>query len=283
MKKFIETLDNKMQLKIQEISDTGISGFEYFSSCYKIVKKTLKQMNDFIICYEFPDEQEEIIFFKETKPRLQSRLLFYIEFIQIELHKPLAIDKKELIKYYKRISRHYLMLIDWNLGFMQYIRSGLTTNDNMLFVRSASRDEVFYTDINYQEEKSTTPASCELAKIMAFEKVIENLAKRIAQLKSDNGTQSSCPHDNLVWTGTKVALIELAYALQSSDSINMGNADIKQVVSALEYIFNIDVGNFYRVFQNIRIRQSGRTIFLDELIAKLTAKMDDSDAKDIDT
>lgn len=277
MKNFIENLSLEMKQKIQELSLTGMAGFEYYTACYKIVKTALIRLKDFIAEYRFKDEKEEISFFKETKPQFQSKLLYFVEFIQIELHTPLVTEKKDLIKYYKRISRHYQLIIERNLGFLEYIRSRLTTNDNLLFVRSEESEDIFHTDILHHEDNFSTPASNELAKIIAYEKVINQLAERIEQLKSGNEGYYSVHQFDLVWTGTKVALTELAYALQASTAINMGKADIRQVVSALEHIFNIDTGNFYRVFQNIRVRQSGRTAFLDELIANLTAKMDELD------
>ncbi|WP_187444014.1 RteC domain-containing protein [Sphingobacterium phlebotomi] len=283
MKNFVELLNREMQLRIQEVATSGITGFEYFSTCYKVVKRDLIRLKDFISHYKFKNQDEEIAFFKEIKPQFESKLFYFVELVQIELHKPLAIDKKESIKYYKSIHKHYQRLIQWNVGFLQYIRSGLTTNDNILFVRSTDYDTIFHTELFDHEDKFTTPASTELAKIVAYEEVIRDLAERIKHLKSGNGKQFPIPNHSLVWTGTKVALIELAYSLQASTSINMGQADIKQVVSALEYIFNIDVGNYYRVFQNIRIRQSGRTLFLDELKAKLIAKMDDNDEKGVKT
>ncbi|MBL7706620.1 MAG: RteC domain-containing protein [Taibaiella sp.] len=54
-------------------------------------------------------------------------------------------------------------------------------------------------------------------------------------------------------------------------------ADIRQIISALEGIFKIQLGDFYRVFLNIRIRQSSRTTFMDELKEKLIERMDETD------
>lgn len=272
-----------MRLQIQDISTSGTTGYEYFSKCYKIVKVYLIRLKDFIVHYKFKDQEEEIIFFKDIKPQFQSKLVYFVEFIQIELHQPLTVDKKELVKYYKRIYKHYRRLLQRNVAFLHYLRSGLTISDNILFVRSAMDDELFYTEIFDKEDRFATPASTELAKLLAYEEIIKHLAERIEHLRSGNDRRSPIPHHNLAWTGTKVALIELAYALQSSTSINMGKADIKQIVSALEHIFNINVGNYYRVFQNIRIRQSGRILFLYELIDNLTAKMDNTDRRNLIT
>ncbi len=79
------------------------------------------------------------------------------------------------------------------------------------------------------------------------------------------------------WTGSKASRIELLYALQSSGSCNDGTIDIKRLATHLETLFSIDLGNYYRVFQEIRIRKISRTTFLDQLKDRLIKRMDDSD------
>ncbi len=79
------------------------------------------------------------------------------------------------------------------------------------------------------------------------------------------------------WTGSKVSLVELLYALQSAGSCNNGNIDLKQLAKHFECIFNIDLGNYYRVFQEMRIRKINRTTFLDHLKTRLVQRMDEAD------
>lgn len=44
------------------------------------------------------------------------------------------------------------------------------------------------------------------------------------------------------WTGSKVALIELLYALHTEGVFNNGASDLKDVVEYFETTFNIDLG-----------------------------------------
>ncbi|WP_430393710.1 RteC domain-containing protein [Chryseobacterium profundimaris] len=69
------------------------------------------------------------------------------------------------------------------------------------------------------------------------------------------------PTTKLSWTGSKVALIELVYALQTEGVFNNGNADLKEIIENFEQIFSIDLGQFNRVFLVIRIRKSSPTKF----------------------
>ncbi|MDH7459858.1 RteC domain-containing protein [Chitinophagaceae bacterium 26-R-25] len=67
------------------------------------------------------------------------------------------------------------------------------------------------------------------------------------------------------------------YALQSLVVFNNGAADIKLLATYFERIFTVDLGNYYRIFQEIRIRKGNRTAFLKSLIERLTQRMDDAD------
>ena len=79
------------------------------------------------------------------------------------------------------------------------------------------------------------------------------------------------------WTSTKAALVELAYALKATGAINHGNASIRDIATHLERVFGQDLSQFYRTFQEIRIRKNSRTTFLDRLKEKLERWMDNTD------
>ena len=72
-------------------------------------------------------------------------------------------------------------------------------------------------------------------------------------------------------------LRELLYALQSAGLFNNSKIDRKQLANQLEHFFNIDLGNYYRVFQEMRIRKINRTTFLDQLKDRLIQRMDEAD------
>jgi hypothetical protein len=81
----------------------------------------------------------------------------------------------------------------------------------------------------------------------------------------------------LFWTGNKTDLIELLYALQSSKCINSGTTDIKELASHFEHFYNVDLGNYYHTFIDIRSRKTSKTRFLDKLIEMLNQRMDSLD------
>jgi len=79
------------------------------------------------------------------------------------------------------------------------------------------------------------------------------------------------------WTGSKVALIELIYALHTEGVFNQGASELKEVATFFEEAFEVDLGQFNRTFLEIRARKSERTKFLNTLKEKLILRMDDAD------
>lgn len=78
--------------------------------------------------------------------------------------------------------------------------------------------------------------------------------------------KSQTNQDKLIqWTASKAALIELIYALHASKTFNNGQTDIKQIADVFQRMFNYELGDYYKVFSEIKTRQKSKTKFLDEL------------------
>lgn len=94
----------------------------------------------------------------------------------------------------------------------------------------------------------------------------------------DNSEKSQRkPNIKLMWTGSKVALIELLYALQSEGVFNNGAVDLKDIAEYFEHIFEIDLGQYRRAFLEIRARKSERTKFITSLNETLLKRIDNAD------
>ena len=79
------------------------------------------------------------------------------------------------------------------------------------------------------------------------------------------------------WTGAKVDLIELTYALYYSGRINNGQATLQEVSQALGKLFDMEPGDIYRTYIEIRARKTNPTKFLDALKQNLVHKMQEAD------
>ncbi len=86
------------------------------------------------------------------------------------------------------------------------------------------------------------------------------------------------PKIRLTWTGSKVDLVELIYAWEAAGCFNHGHVTIKEIVVYIEVVFNIDLGDYYHTFRDLR-RRVNRTAFLDNLIIHLIERMNKADQK----
>jgi hypothetical protein len=104
-----------------------------------------------------------------------------------------------------------------------------------------------------------------------FKKMIEKFKCISNGSKPTNGTRKSSV--NLRWTDKKVALVELIYALFCSNSLNNGDAEIKEITDSFENLFSVDLGDVYHAFSEIRDRKIEPTKFLDLLKDSLLSKI----------
>ena len=98
----------------------------------KLKEEMLMQLKAFISDYVFENEEEEIHFFKEIKPRLFSRLIYYQKVYQIETMRPNG-SKSVQVKYFEKELDRLTDFFEQNLDFCSYFRSGSTHLDRFFF------------------------------------------------------------------------------------------------------------------------------------------------------
>ena len=79
------------------------------------------------------------------------------------------------------------------------------------------------------------------------------------------------------WTGTKRALVELIYALDTVGCLNKGTLDIKEIVAYFEEMLDIDLGDFYHCYMELKAKAKDSTSFLTLLRERLRLRMDEQD------
>jgi hypothetical protein len=214
------------------------------------------------------------------KPRFTSKLVYNIEVLKIEGRRPIGSYKAQQRYLMKQLSKLESFFED-NIEFYQYYRSGNTFLDEKYFVRNVF-DIRLHQDAYIFDYDSTfcTTHDFKVAKIIANELLRNYLNSSLTELEQNKYAVSKyqeAPKKRLLWTGPKAALIELLYSLHSAGVFNNSNAEIGQIARYLQSAFGVDLGNYYRAFQEIRIRKSGRTNFIDLLKKKLVERMDDTD------
>ena len=249
------------------------SGISHTERCIKRLQEEIRNK-------DFETKEDEIYFFKHIKPQFFSRLIYYIRLFNVESKRPRSNDGAQ-IKYFKKHIEKLQIFFNDNLEFYNYYRRGATSRDEHYFVRG-NRDlrlphESFHFLI---DDQFSTSQDGTVATIMAYDMLIVYLQQEIDTLKENMEQSNDKPMERpskLFWTGSKTDLIELLYALHSSNAINSGTLEIKELASHFEYMYNIDLGNYYHTFIEIRSRKTSKTKFLEKLIELLNNRMEKLD------
>lgn len=249
--------------------------------CIKLIKSNLKIIKGIVITSNFETVEAEIDFFKNTKPKIYSKLIYYVKLFNIESKRPKGsakFQKKYLDAEIKKLQDYF----NDNLEFYQYFRSGTTLLDNQYFLRGKEDIRLYPDHFHFfTDDKFSTSHDSTVATIMAYDMLIVYLQTQIRTVDYTNSLDPfiTAPSKNnkLAWTAPKVDLVELIYALYASGAINGGIADIKELALLFEHAFTIELGDYYRVFLAMRTRKINRTKFMDHLKDSLLLRMDEID------
>jgi hypothetical protein len=245
----------------------------------KIILKSINELKKVATKNNFKSQSEEILFFKEVKPLFTSKLIFFNRVYKIEMKKPNG-GNKILKKYYNNELLKLKAFFDNELEFYQYYRSGSTYLDYKYFLRGEVDIKLALDSYYFESDMSfATSHDFKVATILANDLIELYLENQLLMLENNENSEKSQrkPNVKLTWTGSKVALIELIYALHTEGVFNNGAADLKDIAEYFEHTFEIDLGQYRRVFLEIRARKNDRTKFLTTLNDSLQKRMENSD------
>ena len=273
MEKFHDTILTKLELSIKELEVEPDCPLQRIEEVIAITINALSEVKEFVLKKGFKNIAEEIYFFKYQKPVIVSKLIFYNAIYKIETKKPYGTKpiKKYLKKELKRLKKFFYN----NIDFYKYYRSNNTVLDENYFLRG-KHDIRLWLDTFYFEadHRFSTSHDYKVAKIIANDLIQVYLEDRLHNINQKKALDTSPK-----WTASKTALTELIYALYSHGVFNGGNADIKLIAKTFEDAFNIELGDFYHTFMELKARKMNRTKFLDSLCEALIKKMDEQDEK----
>ncbi len=268
-----------LEIKISEIRLEIDNPIILSEKVIKLTLESLSKLKDFVKKRNFTTTKEEILFFKELKPKILSKLIYYNSIYKIETKKPNG-GERIIRKYYNNELDKLKRYFDNNLEFYKYYRTESTYLDEYYFIRGKHNIKLSLDTFYFEADHNfTTSHDYKAAKIIANDLIELYLEDKILNLGIKENKEKSQPNHNLKqnWTGSKVALVELIYALHSEGVFNNGSSDLKDIVEYFETVFNIDLGQYRRVFLEIRARKGGRTKFISSLNETLIKRMDNSD------
>ena len=244
-----------------------------------IIVNSIEKLKEIFEKEKIKSQEYEIDFFKNIKPKFTSKLIYYNAIFKIETKKPHGgerILKKYLNNELDKLKRYF----DNNLDFYKYYRTGSNYLDHKYFTRGKFDIKLALDSFYFEVDHTfSTSHDFKVAKIMAHDLIQVYLEDKLLMIENREPKEKSQvnPKVKQNWTGSKVALIELLYALHTEGVFNNGASDLKDVAEYFENIFNIDLGQYHRAFLEIRMRKSDQTKFLNALKEKLVKRMENTE------
>ena len=281
-----EKLYDQLVASLQEAEATpSITPAQRHGKILRLLNEAIQELKALVIDYSFPREEDEITFFKHIKPRFTSLLIYHSRLALIEFRLPLG-SPKDIRKHYENELLLIRLFYEDHAPFYRYINSGATFLDTRYFVRG-NCDFSFYDSVSAlpttapdTDLRFTTHYDYIAACFLANERLRDYLAKSLMLQKwVKTAEKPALPEKGtLRWTGPKVYLVELVYALHVSGQINNGNIGLTETVQQVEELFQMDLGNVFRSFQEMRQRKKdSRTKLLDLMKERLLHRMDELD------
>lgn len=272
MIQFTANLKKEIDAKIEEIESSEISAITKSLKASRMLADAFNRLKTFILSYAFNDEEEEIMFFKEIKPKLCYRLIYYRKVYNIEMNRPTGVEKQKeyLCEKLDDINKYNSKRLD----FIRYYRSGSTHLDSLYFLRGKTDPEQ-YLETFYYELDSNFSTNCDfkVAKILANDLLSAYLMHEI-ELLNDNKMSTyplGFPTTKKTWKGSKAELQEQIYSWDSAGMF--GDVPLTQLFDYIQNVFNIELdSNISRTFSDLKIRNTP-TPFLDKLKDALLRRM----------
>lgn len=238
----------------------------------KELEGSIASLNSFISTYSFQSINEEIHFFKNTKPNILKHYMF-LNFL-VELYSKYHYLELYHYKIYKKETHLALLKLNNERNFYNYFKKQSTHNDTLYFTRSLDhRTDGFNYNIN-GDGKTTCSHGFLLAKLLAIEMYHLFCLKQVQVLKSvplQNNSSTA-----VKWKANKVDAIELIYALYYAGAIQSTTGTLQEVALQFEQLFNIEISQqLYRDYIDIKRRKIEPAKFLMKLVTNFKTKIEE--------
>lgn len=272
MIQFIYSLKKEVDVKVEQIECSEVSVITKSLEASRVLADAFKQLKLFVLLHNFKNDDDEISFFKEIKPRLCFRLIYYRKVYNIEMNRPIGIDKQR--EYLCDILNDINKYNSKRLDFIRYYRSGSTHLDALYFLRdSTDAEQYLETFFHELDPKFSTNCDFKVAKILSNDMLSAYLMQEI-ELLNDNGMRAGSfnfPTTKKTWKGSKAELQEQIYAWDSAGTF--GDVPLTQLYDYIQNVFNIQLDtNLSRTFGDLKIRNAP-TPFLEKLKDALLRRM----------
>ena len=158
IKQYYEEIANVTDLEIESIDITGNDIIGDSLKAIRILQKAISDIRNVVISNNFSSKEEEIHFFKEQKPELLSKLLYFNKLFQIESKFPNGSNDVG-IRYLNMELDSLTFFFNKNLDFYQYYRSKSTIYDEYYFTRGKNDIRLNSDSSLFNAKNAPYPAS----------------------------------------------------------------------------------------------------------------------------
>ncbi|MEZ2442754.1 RteC domain-containing protein [Chitinophaga sp. RCC_12] len=275
MVQFCKTLYAEFQHQLRTLTEQGDPIIQMADKAIGVCNLYLRKLKDYISSFEFEDKEQEVAFFKETKPMFLMELIYYKRLFEIEAKTPIGA-KQLLIEYYISQINELNIFFDRNEFLLLYYHTEKTYLDQSLFIRQP--EEIpFLPEYNLEcDDKFANIYSYKLSKIQALENLTVYLQGRIASLEKGENTHGEIESKikKARWEGNKASFYEVILSLHEARLIS---GDIKTAMEYFGFFLDIKPGNYYAYQQAMRLRKKNMTPTLDLMKSSLLHQWEETD------
>lgn len=258
----IRRKEDKLSLETQQILEEAYQMTQY-------LKELLHSTREHIIKEGFTNKAEEIDFFRNIKPYILGKLIYYNKIFRIETVCPVRRGKmyhKFFLSQLQDLKQEFKEHICGSY-FYRYYRSGRFDRDEEYFTRG---------NINYRDglnsyvfeidHQFSTYYDSKASRIVANELLYTYLVTKInPDDTSSTLFQNPDSTKDIFWTDSKNALIELIYALHAAGVISHGKIGIRKITLVFQILFRVQLNDIHHAFHRMKERSGTKTSFLDQL------------------
>ncbi|MDR2039010.1 MAG: RteC domain-containing protein [Bacteroidales bacterium] len=273
MIQFTSRLKKEVDAEIERIEHMEISSMTKSLEASRVLREAYTQLKAFVSSYAFSSEEEEILFFKEIKPRLCFRLIYYRKLHNVEMDRPTGTEKQR--EYLNDLLNGINKYNSKRLDFIRYYRSGSSHLDSLYFLRGQTDTEQYMETFSHEFDPNfTTNCDFKVTKILSNDMLSDYLAREIEALSENNNLimgSFGFPAVKLTWKGTKAELQEQILSWDSEGAF--GDVPLTQLHSYIQNVFNIQLDSqLSRVLDDLKTRNTP-TPYLDKLKNALLRRM----------
>lgn len=260
----ITKMHDHLERDLKLIADAHDDPIKIAEESLSTIDLSIRELKKLINLTTFEGIGEEIYFFKNLKPLFISKYIYFMKVLSIVSSVPHS-SEKTLKKYYENEWEKLKKYHSENADFYNYYRRNATYMDHKYFVRNSFDLKMKLSFNLYNFDENFTTSHChQVAHVLAND-LLEVFLRKESEKEFNVVIKKEEHLPVLKWSASKVALIELAYALHQSNCFNGGNIEFSEIMRSFEKTLDIDLGNYYKTVTEIKDRKNGRTKFLHRL------------------